>query len=145
MKVSSKQLFLIQCPPLTDVDLILSNKSEVQEQPIIYFLIQGNEIVYIGKSINGVVRIYNHLSDKTKQFTHYYYHKVPAIYLNLLEKKYIEKYTPKYNTMFNIKKNPEKKYTIDENGKKIFRIQYKHKCFFNPYGHNYKKKIDLYK
>jgi excinuclease UvrABC nuclease subunit len=119
------------CPTTLDARDIINNKSPMTYQPIIYFLLSGNEIVYIGKSMCGFARIYKHVTDKTKSFTHYYYHSVPEEYITLLEKQYIKKFLPKYNIVHNIKKNPESRYTIDENGKRVFRV--KHRKNFVPF------------
>lgn len=124
MSFSSKEIFRACCPPTMDALEIIGNKKSYSIQPIIYFLLSGDEIVYVGQSKHGISRIYKHVTDKTKSFTHYFYHSCPVEYLNYLEKLYIKKFTPKYNLVHNDNKFPERKFTINEEGKRIFRIKH---------------------
>lgn len=64
----------------------------------IYFLFDEDVVVYIGQAINILRRITEHI-DKT--FTSYSYIECSDVEMNLLERKYIETYSPKYNIMLN--------------------------------------------
>lgn len=61
----------------------------------IYFLFDGDEIVYIGQSENIYKRVGTHLSDKI--FDSWNYIEYPDENLDELEAEYILKYKPKYN------------------------------------------------
>ena len=62
---------------------------------VIYFLLQDNEIVYVGSSNKGLGRIYQHIRDK--KFDAYSYIVVPAENRADLENNYIFRFNPKYN------------------------------------------------
>ena len=76
--------------PIIDPDSNLS---------VIYFLLQDNEIVYVGSSGNGLSRIYQHIKDK--KFDAYSYIVVPSQYRAQIENDYIFKFNPKYNNLPN--------------------------------------------
>ena len=61
----------------------------------VYFLIEKDEVVYVGQTKNGGVRPYQHVGSKD-------FDRVEIIYcdqdsLNTVEATYIAKYKPKYN------------------------------------------------
>lgn len=60
----------------------------------IYFLFSGDEIVYVGQSISGVKRLYEHYG---KDWDSYTFIRVEQSELNELEAAYIVKFRPKYN------------------------------------------------
>lgn len=63
----------------------------------IYFLIKDNNLVYVGKSNNGILcRINSHIKDKDFDSA-YYVASSSEDLLDEYEKKYIVKYKPKYN------------------------------------------------
>ena len=62
---------------------------------VIYFLLQDNEIVYVGSSNKGLSRIYQHIRDK--KFNAYSYIVVPPENRAKLENNYIFRFNPKYN------------------------------------------------
>lgn len=62
--------------------------------PIVYFLLDGNEVVYVGKSKYGVSRPFMH---KDKKFTDVAVMKCEENELDYYETKYIRQYNPKYN------------------------------------------------
>nr|DAH13743.1 MAG TPA: UvrABC system protein C [Caudoviricetes sp.] len=66
----------------------------VAREPIIYFLLNGDEVVYVGQSITGLCRPYSH-SDK--QFDNVSIIRCKKEELDDLEIFYIRKYMPKYN------------------------------------------------
>ena len=71
----------------------------------IYFLIDGDDVVYVGKSIDLVSRILKHRSENRKKFTRYAYIRCDEIDLVDMEAAYIAKFAPKYNKQ--LSKNSE--------------------------------------
>lgn len=63
----------------------------------IYFLYHEHELVYIGKSINCIHRIFEHEKEEEKIFDYYEISECKKSDLNLLEDYYIQKHSPKYN------------------------------------------------
>lgn len=61
----------------------------------IYFLIQDNEVVYVGQTTRGLSRVYNHIQDK--HFTKIYIIECDEDELDYWEDFYIFKYKPIYN------------------------------------------------
>lgn len=69
-------------------------------QVFIYFLLDENEVVYVGKTTRGISRIYAH---KNKHFNRIFVLPCYEQDLDKLENKYIVKYKPKYNKIPNRK------------------------------------------
>jgi prophage regulatory protein len=65
----------------------------------IYFLIDGDQIVYIGKSINVFARIAEHQRNNEKKFDTFTYIQIPIDQLDEFEVEYINAYKPKYNVV----------------------------------------------
>ena len=65
----------------------------------VYFLFDGKELVYVGKGWNCFLRIAEHTrKDSDKIFTSWnYIHIEDEAEYNALERKLINKYSPKYN------------------------------------------------
>lgn len=61
----------------------------------IYFLVQNQNVVYVGQTTKGLSRVYEHLS--SKQFSNIYVIPCDKSDLDYLEDFYIFKYTPIYN------------------------------------------------
>ncbi len=79
-------------------DPSLLPKIEVKRIRCIYFLYKGEEIVYIGQSINMFSRLFQHIAEKIKEFDSLRYMEVPELIdLDNLEKHLIIKYRPVYN------------------------------------------------
>jgi hypothetical protein len=74
----------------------------------VYFLLQGNRIVYVGQSGNVHVRLESHRREGTKKFDRYAIVECGAKKLDALEAKYIAKYSPKYNIMSNARNMAER-------------------------------------
>lgn len=72
----------------------------------IYFLFDGNELVYIGKGWNCLLRIAEHTrKDSDKKFTSWNYISINDINeYNRIEKELIKKHNPKYNKIHNNQK-----------------------------------------
>ena len=105
-----------------DENEIINQKMELpkfkKERGYIYFLIDGDQIVYVGQSTNVSLRIYHHLkSDKVFD----YYSVIPCEQniLNEVEAFYIVRFKPKYNhnlpknVLFVTKDKIKKDYKID--------------------------------
>ena len=91
-------------PGLLSLEQILGMAKEIPDEPGVYFLIEENKIVYIGQSISPMVRVGNHLGDKTiyrKYFTHVAILPVNEKDLYAVESAYIEHYRPKHNLRLN--------------------------------------------
>lgn len=73
----------------------------------IYFLFDGDELVYIGKGWNCLLRIAEHTrKDSNKKFTSWeYLHIEDKTEYSRLEKKLIKLYSPKYNVTFNTERS----------------------------------------
>lgn len=96
---------------LFDTEHIVDNK-ENNDKPIIsgiYILMDRTKIVYVGSSINIHQRIKQHRKTKKMMFNYWFIHPVynrDAFISNTreallrIEKAYIEKYNPKYNTVY---------------------------------------------
>lgn len=76
---------------------IISKSVEADSAKItgIFFLIRGEEIVYIGNSKLGTGAITKHFDDK--EFDRYYFLKCKAEEIQDLSYQYITKFTPIYN------------------------------------------------
>jgi len=64
----------------------------------IYFLIEGNEIVYVGQSIDCDLRVRRHIFEGEKVFSRYHIMPCHQDHLNLYEAYCLWKFQPKYNT-----------------------------------------------
>lgn len=69
---------------------------------IVYFLYDGDELVYVGKTGRGLARVYEHTK---KVFTHVSFQYCDDEYLDELEQAYIAIYKPKYNIVVPTKKH----------------------------------------
>ncbi|HNG68603.1 MAG TPA: GIY-YIG nuclease family protein [Saprospiraceae bacterium] len=66
---------------------------------IVYFLIDGGEIVYIGQSVAFGSRLHQHISDKSKKFDRYFTIKCKdKSEMDELEMYYISAFKPAFNT-----------------------------------------------
>jgi len=63
----------------------------------IYYLLQDNEIVYIGQAQDVVARIITHRHQGKKNFNHYSIHAIPNGDLTVIESNEIVRHRPKYN------------------------------------------------
>ena len=75
---------------------ILSRRTPLEKDCFIYFLIKGEEIVYVGQTTNGLTRITQHCADKN--FDYYSIEKCQITNLDNLEARYIVEFNPKYNS-----------------------------------------------
>jgi hypothetical protein len=63
----------------------------------IYFLVQGDEVVYVGQSVNLHSRISSHIADGHKQFDRVFFRRAAPAELNPLEARFIRVLRPKLN------------------------------------------------
>jgi hypothetical protein len=82
---------------LLDLDSLRSRTKNV-ERPVIgiYFLFDGEDLVYVGQSNNVLSRVQTHAA-KSVQFDRYAVVECQLNELNELEGKYITQYKPKLN------------------------------------------------
>ena len=78
-------------------DFIVESSKPYRDQPAIYFLIHGGEVVYVGRSSNVNLRIGHHINKQQKPFDRYYAVYCDVKDLDQTERGYIEKFQPKYN------------------------------------------------
>ena len=79
---------------LLNLGTIKSTRQPVHRISGIYFLFKGEELVYIGQSINIMGRINNHNID---EWDSYSYTEVPRWNLTTIEQQYIHKFKPRRN------------------------------------------------
>lgn len=75
-------------------------KSETTHCGYVYFLIQNNKVVYVGKSENVEARIFSHI--KNKIFDSYSIFEVNHQDMNIIEGANIMRYKPIYNKNINL-------------------------------------------
>ena len=63
----------------------------------VYFLINDNEVVYVGQSKNVIVRVAGHADDKFKVFNKVCVLSCGPANLDVLESAFIHKFRPRYN------------------------------------------------
>jgi len=86
---------------------LLNNKKEILFYKFIYCLIEDNEIVYVGKTINIQSRILTHKRGEFKNFDSFSIiaklpNEISDLELLKLEEKYIKLLKPKYNIIHNM-------------------------------------------
>ncbi len=94
---------------ITDALEILNNSKQLDSKCGVYFLISGNEIVYVGQSVNIPSRIEQHKKDQQKTFDRYYYIECKVTELDVVEGRYIRKFMPKYNKVIPREGTPTRK------------------------------------
>lgn len=84
--------------------------------PCVYFLLKGDEVVYVGKTTNGIGRVFAHM--KEKDFDNIKIKRMPIDELDLAEARYISKYNPRYNVVMPYLSNSAriKKILLDKHG-----------------------------
>lgn len=75
-------------------------KDSIPMRCMIYFLIYKKEIVYIGKTTRGNLRILSHISNKIKPFDSFFSFRCARKILEQTEMDYILKIKPKYNRIW---------------------------------------------
>jgi len=84
---------------------ILDNSKPFKPHCGIYFLIQNNEIVYIGQSVNIEARVGQHWNENAKSFSRVAFILCAKEDLNNMESLYIDYIKPKYNGNIPISKD----------------------------------------
>lgn len=64
----------------------------------VYFLVESDEVVYVGQSVNTTSRIRSHLSENQKRFDRSFMMPVPETELDAIEGAFIRALKPKYNS-----------------------------------------------
>lgn len=67
----------------------------------VYFLIHGEEVVYVGQSLSVASRVHDHVSKKEKVFDRAVYLPVPPSDLSQVERAFIRVLRPRYNDTHN--------------------------------------------
>lgn len=81
------------------MDLTLLERVELP--PVIcgiYFLMRGDQVVYIGQSINVVSRVCTHMREGKKNFDHFRYMPCDFNDLDKIEASFISMFDPEYNS-----------------------------------------------
>lgn len=63
----------------------------------IYFLVSGDDVVYVGQAKTVLYRIIDHIAQGRKEFDRIFYLPLPKSELNASEKEWAEALRPKYN------------------------------------------------
>lgn len=84
---------------MVNLEQVLAGRIPATETvPGVYFLVSGEEIVYIGQSYDTMARVAAHKREQTKTFDSFYVHLVPDGYsMNQFEALLICQFHPKYN------------------------------------------------
>lgn len=78
-------------------DVLARSHPRERTVPGIYFLIDGQEVVYVGQSMNLPLRIHQHRRANEKKFDRFTVYPCPAKLLDKIERHYIQLLRPKYN------------------------------------------------
>ncbi len=65
--------------------------------PGVYFLCDGDNVVYVGQSVEPLQRIGTHRRDRGKQFDRVYFIAVPEFMLDTVERQFIALLKPRHN------------------------------------------------
>lgn len=84
---------------LKELDELKAERKQHEALCGVYFLWDGDEIVYIGQSINVTQRLHGHFKSMggKRRFCHYTFVPVDQEMLGITEYAYISKYKPKLN------------------------------------------------
>lgn len=75
-----------------------AEKMHLQEkQTVIYFLMDGEKVVYVGSTENLNSAVHSHRMDKRKKFDSVLYKSVPPSEKDMIRLMEISKHSPKYN------------------------------------------------
>ena len=88
-------------------DFFVSKKRQYVDQamrPAIYVLFQGQEVVYVGQSINVYSRLGTHYQEGTKEFDSFRILYCKKKRMSFWERKLIKAYEPRYNVSQNRRK-----------------------------------------
>ena len=105
-------------------DFFVSKKRQYVDQamrPAIYVLFQGQEVVYVGQSINVYSRLGTHYQEGTKEFDSFRILYCKKKRMSFWERKLIKAYEPRYNVSQNRRKAKALGYkTPNQRMKEIF-------------------------
>jgi len=75
----------------------LTELTDILYPPGVYFLVEGDEVVYVGQSVNPAARIGDHMKNKMGKFERAYFIPVPQFMLDAVEGGFIKLLSPKLN------------------------------------------------
>jgi len=75
---------------------ILASALDTQNAPGIYVLLNGEEILYVGQSVNVIKRIYEHTISRSS-FNRFHFIPCPKDKLDAMERAYISALSPRLN------------------------------------------------
>lgn len=75
----------------------LTELTHILYPPGVYFLVENDEVVYVGQSINPMGRIGQHLRSKAGKFDRVYFVPVPQFMLDAVEGGFIKLLSPRLN------------------------------------------------
>lgn len=81
--------WMVNVMSISDIPAMLSG---------VYFLLEGNEVVYVGQAISVLRRVAEHLADPSKKFDRFSWINIDPGLLNVTEQFYISKLVPRYNS-----------------------------------------------
>jgi hypothetical protein len=64
----------------------------------VYFLVEGDEVVYVGQSVNPMARIGQHMKEKKGLFSRAFFIAVPLFMLDSVEGGFIKMLSPRLNS-----------------------------------------------
>lgn len=82
---------------LLEADFIAEKAMAFDRIAGIYFLLRDNDVVYVGRSTNIMVRLSHHRFEATKEFNRIFVIECPVAHMDRLERLYIDKFQPTYN------------------------------------------------
>ena len=102
---------------MIEIDEIRGTKKEIPKNVSgIYFLFSGDELVYVGKSLNAIARVHSHKKENIKRFDSYSVIECEEKELEKLEAEYIKKFKTKYNVCHIVKKSRGMPLSIEKEG-----------------------------
>lgn len=75
----------------------LTELTHILYPPGVYFLVENDEVVYVGQSVNPMSRIGEHLRSKAGKFDRVYFIPVPQFMLDAVEGGFIKLLSPRLN------------------------------------------------
>ena len=75
----------------------LTELTHILYPPGVYFLVKGDEVVYVGQSVNPMSRVGDHMRQKIDLFDRVYFVPVPQFMLDAVEGGFIKLLSPRLN------------------------------------------------
>lgn len=74
----------------------------------VYFLCEGDEVVYVGRSLSVLHRIAEHIKASVKEFSHVFFLPCAIAELDEIEQRWIKTLNPKYNFVHGERRAPRR-------------------------------------